>query len=303
MTRGDAVRDLAAALRNENNVSAAVATWIERFGHAPSFARVARRLRLDCDAGRAFSGLAGVLGDDARALGALLHIAHRTGCSAAPAVEALAAAIDARARDRAAGQAAATAARNSARAMVLMPLLGLPPLVLAGVSIGDTSGIGFVFIAVGLMYAGWRWIERLIPDPPRDDDGVRFCELLACGLAGGLTPARACAEIAGLFPGLTEPARRLVDLGLTWPDALARSKQEVARRAGALVVRMQRSGTPVAAELTALARARRREVQHAFDIAVKAAPVRMIWPLVACSLPAFCALTVLPLVRGIASSL
>ena len=236
-------------------------------------------------------------------LAALLVVAERTGCPAAPSVDALANTIDRRARDRADGQAAATAARNSARAMVLMPVMATPLLLFPGVPLGDATGIGFATIAAALIYAGWRWIERLVPDPPLDDESVQFCELLACALAGGLGPSVACAEIAPLFPRLTSKAGHLVQVGLTWPEALARSAPGAAARAGALLEGMERSGTAAASELATLARERRAARRRAFDVAVRAAPVRMIWPLVACTLPAFCALSVVPLVRGIASSL
>lgn len=303
MTPGDVLRQLAAATRNEAGVRRAFGIWIQRLPHIPVAVTARRRLALGCDLGDVARELDPIFGDDAVSLAALLVVAERTGCPAAPSVDALADAIDQRARDRADGQAAATAARNSARAMVLMPVVAAPLLLLAGVPLGDVTGIGFATIAGALIYAGWRWIERLVPDPPGDDESVQFCELLVCALAGGLGPSVACAEIAPLFPRLTSKGARLVRVGLTWPEALARTAPGVAARAGALLERMERSGTPVASELATLARDRRDARRRAFNVAVRAAPVRMIWPLVACTLPAFCALTVVPLVRAIASSL
>ncbi len=303
MSRGDALRELAAALRNEGSVRRALATWTERFNRLPAAAKTRRKLALGCDIGDAVRGLAPILGRDALSLGALLLVAERTGCPAVPAIETLAGVVDLRARERAAGQAAATAARNSVRAMALMPMLAAPLLLLAGVPLVDTTGLGFAAIAGALMYAGWRWIDHLVPDPPGDDEDVQFCELLAAALAGGLVPSVACMDIAPLFPRLTSRPARLVRLGLTWPEALARNAPGLARRAGELLLRVERSGSPVASELATLARERRLARRRAFDVAVKAAPVRMIWPLVACTLPAFCALTLVPLVRGVASSL
>ena len=301
--RADLVRDLARALRSEHSVVAALASWTDRSRHIPAFARCHRRLRLGIGVLSAIAPLSAVLGDDATALGALLVAGHRTGAPVAPAIASLAAAIDARERDRDAAFSAATAARNSARVMVLMPALAAPLLAFGGLPVSDATGIGSAAGAGALMYAAWRWIDRLVPTPPADDDGTRFCELLACALAGGLHPATACAEVASLFPEPTRTPARLHRLGLTWPEALMRSEHQIVRDAGALLMRMERSGIPVARELSLIACERRLVRRRAFDVAVKAAPIRMIWPLVVCSLPAFCVLTVVPLARGIASSL
>ncbi|HEV3486334.1 MAG TPA: hypothetical protein VG106_13070 [Vicinamibacterales bacterium] len=303
MTPGDLTRDLGRALRNEASVPAAVATWLLGWQRLSGFSRALLLMKLGRDTRSVISGLDRVLGRDAPALAALLAVADRVGCSVVDAVDALAASIDERARDRAAAHAAATAARKSARAMVLMPLVGTPFLMLGGAPVFDGAGLGFLGISVALMYAGWRWIDRLVPDPPHDVPELLFCDLIACALAGGATPGDACSDVAALFPAVAKTPARRVRLGFTWPEALAMSNVAILRRAGLLLLRQERSGTPVAQELCLLTRSVRDGRRSAFDISLKAAPVRMIWPLVVCSLPAFSALTVVPLVRGIAGSL
>lgn len=303
MTAGDLTRDLAAALRGEASVRGAVASWVARWHQFPGFERAGHLVTLGCPIRSVVSELDRVLGREARALAALLDVADHSGCSAADVIDTLAASIDDREQDLVAGRAAATAARKSARAMVLMPLLGTPVLLLGGMPLTDAVGIGLAAIAIALMYAAWRWIDRLVPEPPDDDPALVLCDLVACALAGGFTPGHACSEIAPLLPRVTAGAARHLRLGFTWPEALVMSKNDILRRAGVLLLRQERSGTPVAQELTLLARGVRRRRRAAFDVIVKAAPVRMIWPLVVCSLPAFCALTLVPLVRGIARSL
>lgn len=296
------MRDLAGALRNELSVAAAVTSWVQRWRGEPGFARAARLVELGCRTRWVVSSLEGVFGLDARVLAALLRTAEETGASAADAVDRLAAALEDGERDRAAGQAAATAARKSARAMVLMPLLGTPLLLLGDVPVTDGTGVGLAAVAVALMYAGSRWVDRLVPRPQDDDAALHFCELVSCALVGGASPGRACSEVAPLVTP-TAGAARLVRLGFTWPEALAGNSNEILRRAGLLLLRQERSGMSVAQELSLLTRDERSARRAAFDVKVRAAPVRMIWPLVACSLPAFCALTVIPLVRGIAGSM
>ncbi|MGH2756491.1 MAG: hypothetical protein ACRDI3_01740, partial [Actinomycetota bacterium] len=59
------------------------------------------------------------------------------------------------------------------------------------------------------------------------------------------------------------------------------------------------TGLPAAAELERFAAARRARREVSFERKTRAAPTRMVVPLVLCGLPAFCLTIVAPLLRSI----
>jgi tight adherence protein C len=127
--------------------------------------------------------------------------------------------------------------------------------------------------------------------------------LAACALAGmGIDQALriVAAETTGpLGDALTEMVRRL-DAGVTRTAAyetLAREAQAAEVRSLVRALRRaERYGTPVAPVLVAQAREVRTRRRISAEEAARAAPVRMLFPLVLCFLPAFVLLTVAPIV-------
>jgi len=129
-----------------------------------------------------------------------------------------------------------------------------------------------------------------------------FLDLLAVTTSAGLPPPLAVRVATEPLRGpLGEELRGAVgrvDLGRRWRDEIAASASRLAQhdlgRAIRLLLRTQRLGTSLADEMSRLAAdvregARMRAVERA-----RAAPVKMLFPLVFLILPAFLLLTVVP---------
>jgi len=129
-----------------------------------------------------------------------------------------------------------------------------------------------------------------------------FLDLLAVTTSAGLPPQLAVRIATERLRGpLGEELRGAVgrvDLGRRWRDEIAASASRLAQhdlgRAIRLLLRTQRLGTSLADEMSRLAAdvregARMRAVERA-----RAAPVKMLFPLVFLILPAFLLLTVVP---------
>jgi tight adherence protein C len=135
-------------------------------------------------------------------------------------------------------------------------------------------------------------------------------DLLAVAIAAGLTVPQAATAVGTRLRGpngaaLHEVSRRL-SLGTPRAEALDLLVVELGEPVRPLVAALQgadRYGIPLGPTLQRLgdearARRRRRAEAHARRI-----PVRLLFPLVLCTLPAFALLTVIPLLAGSLSSL
>ncbi len=135
-------------------------------------------------------------------------------------------------------------------------------------------------------------------------------ELLVVLLRAGLTPVLAFRELASLAPSpLREPVRAVVarvDAGERFCDALA-ALDELAPGVLTTVVGVlahaDRHGEPLAPILDRLGTEARQERRRAAEIEARRLPVRLCFPLVCCTLPAFVVLTIVPLLLGTFSSL
>ncbi len=134
--------------------------------------------------------------------------------------------------------------------------------------------------------------------------------LAACVAAGqGARPAlmRATAHARGPLGEELAGAMRSVELGRRLGDALAdlveRTDVAILRRVVQTLSRTERLGTSLAEALRALARTARAERRALAETAARAAPVKLLFPLVFVILPAFLLLTVVPVllatVRGL----
>jgi tight adherence protein C len=141
-------------------------------------------------------------------------------------------------------------------------------------------------------------------------DLPEIVDLLVLAVGAGLTVPFAIAAVARHAPGpFAAELRRVlhdVDHGRRLADALddvpARAG-ETARPLVAALVASERYGAPVVAGLERLAGEVRRDRRRRAEEAARRVPVKLLFPLVTCTLPAFALLTVAPLIAGTLGSL
>ncbi len=200
-----------------------------------------------------------------------------------------------------AARAASSGATLSGRMVAGLPLLFVPLAPLARAPLADPAGLAMGAIGVALAIVGLRWIGRLVPKPPEEDEVAALCLTVATLLRSGIGLAQALDVVASTASGpvaaALRDARSLVRLGLGWPAALAAADPSLAPVAAALT-RAQRFGTKVAASLEATAAARAAEARRDFERRMKKAPVMMVVPLTCCILPAYGLLGVAPFLRS-----
>jgi tight adherence protein C len=135
-------------------------------------------------------------------------------------------------------------------------------------------------------------------------------DLLVLAVGAGLTVGLALTEVARRGSGpLAAEVRRVVDdagRGRRLADALddlpAHAGEAVRPLVGALVA-SERYGAPLVAGLERLADEVRRDRRRRAEEAARKVPVKLLFPLVTCTLPAFGLLTVAPLVASAVRSL
>lgn len=130
-------------------------------------------------------------------------------------------------------------------------------------------------------------------------------DLLTVAVAGGLTVPLAVAAVARRVPGQLAEAfhesgeqaglgRRLADELERVPDALG----DVTRPLIRALVAAERYGTPIVDSLGRVGTDVRIERRRRAEIAARRLPIKLLFPLVACVLPAFVLLTVVPVLAG-----
>jgi tight adherence protein C len=130
-------------------------------------------------------------------------------------------------------------------------------------------------------------------------------DLLVLAVGAGLTVSLAVAAVARRAPGgLAGELGRAAEeaaLGRRLADALddipARAGEAV-RPVVAALVASERYGAPVLSGLERLAGEVRRDRRRRAEEAARRVPVKLLFPLVGCTLPAFGLLTVAPLIAG-----
>jgi tight adherence protein C len=146
-----------------------------------------------------------------------------------------------------------------------------------------------------------RAIQRLLPD---------VVDLLIVAISAGLTPALAVDRLAALAPepfgaAFAETGRR-VSRGQRLADALDALSAllgDAARPLAHTLASAERYGSPVGPALELLAHDARRDRRRLAEEAARTVPVKLCFPLVCCTLPAFVLLTIAPLVAGAVRSL
>jgi len=146
-----------------------------------------------------------------------------------------------------------------------------------------------------------RAVQQQLPD---------VVDLLVVAVAAGLTPTLAIEHLASLAPepfssAFTDVVRR-THRGQRLAealDALPEHLGEAARPLAHTLASTERYGTPVGPALELLAHDARRDRRRRAEEAARTVPVKLCFPLVCCTLPAFVLLTIAPLVAGALRSL
>ena len=135
-------------------------------------------------------------------------------------------------------------------------------------------------------------------------------DLLLLAVGSGLNVHLAVRAVAARSPPVVGralgDAERRAARGETLADALDDAVAEVGESLRPLVVALTSSlryGTPLVPALERIAAEARADRRRRAEEAARRVPVKLLFPLVVCILPAFAALTVLPLLAGTLESL
>ena len=185
-------------------------------------------------------------------------------------------------------------------------------------ALGAALGVAVIGpIAVGAMAAAALFVRRLGPIRTARRRGADIerslpeaIDLLVLSIRAGLTPFQAVRDLAGFVDATVGDAFgevvRRTERGQTFADALAALPERLGAPAGALadvIATSDRHGLalgPVLDLLTSETRAARQRLDQAD---ARKLPVRLSFPLVACTLPSFVLLAIAPAVIAALSSL
>lgn len=149
-----------------------------------------------------------------------------------------------------------------------------------------------------------RYLAAIAADLPE------VVDLLVLAVGAGLTVRLAVAAVARRSPGPlgAELARagHDADLGRRLADALDGIPEragEATRPLVAALIASERYGAPLGASLERLAHEVRADRRRRAEEAARKVPVKLLFPLVSCTLPAFGLLTVAPLIASAVRSL
>jgi tight adherence protein B len=306
--RAAALRSLAALLRAGVTPRDALIVWHEDAPDAlrPSLQTMSRRLVLGESTSTAIEILSDSFGLDGRCLQALYGMFGKLGGDLARSVNELARAIESRKAALQNTFAAVAGMTLSGRIIAGIPLLCLPLLPASDISLMDPTALLMVTLGVVLAALGMRWMKNLTPRPPEVEDGVSaVARSAAVALRGGASLSAALEAITRHAPedagGDLERAHKLNLLGLAWADCLRRTGNPGLIGMSVTLDRAARKGLPAADGLEAFAAQRDAEIAGQLDRMIRRAPVLMAVPLVACILPSFLLLGVVPFLRGFAS--
>jgi tight adherence protein C len=199
------------------------------------------------------------------------------------------------------------------RPRTLDPRLRRALLAMAG------AGVGFVVlppVAPVLALAAWAApVVRARRRARRPAEAVRrslpeVVDLLGLAVGAGLTVPLAVTTVARRHDGpIAAELARVVDEaghGRGWADALDDAGTRLGpavRPVVAALVASERYGAPLADALVVLAVEARADRRRRAEEAARRVPVKLLFPLVLCVLPAFVLLTIAPLLAGALGSL
>jgi tight adherence protein C len=176
-------------------------------------------------------------------------------------------------------------------ALVLLPVS--PMLAPAGAAVAWAIG---VWRARSRRRAQADLVRRGLPE---------VVDLFVVAIGAGLTVPLALRAVAPVAPApfgnAIEATLAEVDMGLRTADALESFPSrlgEAVRPLSAALMASERYGVPLAASLERLADDVRRERRRHAEAEARRVPVKLLFPLVFCSLPALALLSVAPLIAG-----
>ena len=164
------------------------------------------------------------------------------------------------------------------------------------------------------VHAGWPGLQARREERRRlaalAADLPDVVDLFVLAVGAGLTVALAVTMVSRRAGGpLGAELRRACD-DVAVGRRLAEALDDIPRRAGeavrpltAALVASERYGAPLAVGLERLAGEVRRDRRRTAEEAARRIPVKLLFPLVGCTLPAFALLTVAPLIAGAVRSL
>jgi tight adherence protein C len=182
---------------------------------------------------------------------------------------------------------------------LLVILAGLPTLLLPWPVPLIAPALGFVAFGASRLVASRRRARRR---QQIDAEVPQLLDLLAAGSSAGLAAPLALARsVDGVRGPLAAELRGVVDavdLGARWRDELRALADRLdlpdLRTAVAVLTRTETLGASLQEATVELAASVRRERRAAVTERARAAPVKMLFPLVFLVLPAFLLLTVVP---------
>lgn len=135
-------------------------------------------------------------------------------------------------------------------------------------------------------------------------------ELIVLAVRAGHLPGAALQASLGLLPDVVRPAFEEVTQRCARGERFAEALQVLPRRLGPIAAPLadhlaaaERYGLPLAPVLERLAAEARHERRRQVEARTRELPVRLAFPLVLCTLPAFALTTVVPLLLAAISSL
>lgn len=193
-------------------------------------------------------------------------------------------------------------------AEAMAAIVGTAALTLIA-SASPTLGLLAVAAAVAALVRR-RGAARRCAAAARDAALPELIDALVVLIRSGLTPTLAWRELPSCAPPVLEaPVRRVVaaiDRGASFADALTDVVDDLGSSARALLdvlVTADRYGLPLVPALDRLASDAADERRRVVETRARQLPVRMSLPLVACTLPAFTLLGIVPILAATLSSL
>lgn len=184
--------------------------------------------------------------------------------------------------------------------------VGLVVLVAAGLGVLHPLLAALVPVMI-VVFRWWRTRQRAARQAADLIDSLPdIADLLALAVAGGATPRAAVEAVAahgyGPVAGAFADALDVIDdRGARLADRLSAVPLHLGTAVEPLVhplVAAERYGTPLGPPLALAGRDLRQVRRHRAEEAIRRVPVKLVFPLVCCTLPAFGVLTVVPLLAA-----
>jgi tight adherence protein B len=254
-------------------------------------------------------------GDGVPLAAAALGLAAELGGAAARSLDGVAGTLRDRNGVRREVRALSAQARASAVVISTAPIAFLAVVALADPSaiaflVGSPVGMACLASGLGLDFAGAWWMRRIVARAGVDRDAAAaqqadVIDLFVLAIGAGLNLRLALTAVACRAPSAWAPplgdvveqverGRRVGDALEALPSVLGEPARPLVR----VLASAERYGTPLLPALDRLALEARLDRRRRAEEAARRVPVKLLFPLVLCVLPAFGLLTVAPLLAG-----